>query len=437
MAMDGPPMSVKAEPFPHLIEESFDESSFLWSRWEADLSSISRNLSEVWTWTEDRLGGALDGVRLAPEATLERLTQAALVAGQSAGLTVCGHVLADSAAANAQQLLGEALRNAKGPALKSLLRGVETAHLDGRFAPVAKILSRESPEHAAALARLKAFRRASLGEELTTAFESQDMDLQIEALRAARALPSPYAAAWVETGLKHGQLAARVAAMETGIRQQVPNAWGAALATVRQADAQSAVLLPLVAMLGSEAEQEIIYAALGKPALQRWGIWALGTIGSRKAAEHCLLAMKRPKLARMAGEAYCAITGAELARDKLVLPEPDEPTPDFAADNLDADLVPTREQQWPLPDPDAVQRHWTSCAARIQDGARYIRGRPVSLNALADAIQSAPMLRRSDYAYELYVRTQGKYDVETRATRQVQRLMMTKGTSHLAEGPAP
>ena len=46
---------------------------------------------------------------------------------------------------------------------------------------------------------------------MTTAFESQDMDLQIEALRAARALPSPYAAAWVDAGLKHGQLAARVA----------------------------------------------------------------------------------------------------------------------------------------------------------------------------------------------------------------------------------
>jgi len=46
------------------------------------------------------------------------------------------------------------------------------------------------------------------------------------------------------------------------------------------------------------------------------------------------------------------------------------------------------------------------------------------------------MLRRSDYAFELYVRTQGKYDVETRATRQVQRHMMTKGTPHLAEGPA-
>ena len=137
MAMDGPPMSVKAEPFPHLIEESFEESTFLWTRWEADLVSISRNLSEVWTWTEDRLAGALDGVRLAPEASLERFTQTALVAGQSAELTICGHVLADSAAANARQLLGDALRNAKGPALKSLLRGVETAHLDGRFAAAA------------------------------------------------------------------------------------------------------------------------------------------------------------------------------------------------------------------------------------------------------------------------------------------------------------
>src|SRR5258708_5421288 len=75
------PMNVKVEPLPHLIDESFEEAAFLWSRWEADLSSISRNLDEVWTWTEDRLGGALDGVALASNAILERLSGAALADG--------------------------------------------------------------------------------------------------------------------------------------------------------------------------------------------------------------------------------------------------------------------------------------------------------------------------------------------------------------------
>jgi uncharacterized protein (TIGR02270 family) len=303
-------MAAKTGPFQSLIEECLNEAGFLWSRWEADLGSLTRNLDEVWTWTEDRLCGALDGVKLAPAATLEGLVAESLVDGRYPELSTCGHVLASSPAANARALLAEALGQSSGARLRALLRGVEVAHLDGSFAPVAKFLARHGPEHAAALARLKAFRRASLGEELTAAYESQVNEWQLEALRAARALPAPYSAAWVDAGLRHDDPKARLVAMETGIRQQVPNAWSAALTTVREPDADSATLLPFVAMLGSEADQEPIFTALATGRLQRSAIWALGNIGNRKAAEHCVLAMKHPQLARVAGEAYCAITGA-------------------------------------------------------------------------------------------------------------------------------
>jgi uncharacterized protein (TIGR02270 family) len=429
-------MNAKTEPLPDLIEESFQEAAFLWSRWEAELVSISRNLEEVWSWTEDRLGGALDGVQLAPAATLERLAGIALAGDKRAEHTVCGRVLASAAAPIARALLGDAIRGAQGPRLRSLMRGVEVADLDGSFAPVTKILSHQSAEHAASLARLKAFRRASLGEELTLAFESKVTDLQIEALRAARQLPPQYAASWIDTGLKHEHSQVRMAAMESGIRQRIPNAWGAALSAARGFGGESAGLLRLLAMLGSESEHAIIFSALSKPTLQRSALWALGNVGSREAAEHCLIAMKHANLARMAGEAYCAITGADWVRDRLSKPEPDVPTPDFASDDLDANLVPTQEAQWPLPDLTAVRKHWNAIEARYQRGVRHVRGRPVSVDVLMDAVEEGPMLRRPDYAYELYVRTHGKYDVETRATRQVQRHMMLTGRARIAAPPA-
>src|SRR6266851_5385920 len=304
-------MNAKVEPLPELIDESFEEATFLWSRWEPDLSSISRNLDEVWTWTEDRLGGALDGVQLAPDAILERLSRAALDVGQRNALSVCGHVLASAAAPNARALLAEVLRTATGDKLRALMRGIEVAPLDGSFAPITKALTRHSPEHAAALAGLKAFRRAELGGELTTAYESNVTNLQIEALRAARQLPAQYAAAWVDAGLKHDDLGARLAATETGIRQRIPNAWAAALAAVRKPRREFAALLRPVAMLGGDAEYRLIFAALAEPPLQRAAIWALGNIGNRDAAAYCIAALKHPELARSAGEAYCAITGAD------------------------------------------------------------------------------------------------------------------------------
>jgi uncharacterized protein (TIGR02270 family) len=429
-------MNAKVEPLPHLIDESFEEAAFLWSRWEADLSSISRNLDEVWTWTEDRLGGALDGVALASNAILERLSSAALADGNLHGLSVCGHVLATAAAPNARALLGQLLSASSGNKLRALMRGIEVAPLDGSFAPITKLLSRHSPEHAAALADLKAFRRAELGAELTMAFESSSVDLQIKALRAARQLPTQYAAAWVDAGLKHIDAGVNLAAIETGIRQRIPNAWSAAIARLGKPRRESAALLSAVAMLGGDAEHQLVFAALAEAPVRRAAIWALGNIGTRDAAAYCIAALKHPELARSAGEAYCAISGADLARDRLTMAEPDEESPPFEADNLDANLVPTADEQWPLPNPDALRQHWNEQQSRFQSGVRYVRGQPTSLEVLMRAMETAPMLRRPDYSFELYVRSEGKYDVESRTTRAVQRGMMALGRTRLAERSA-
>jgi uncharacterized protein (TIGR02270 family) len=426
-------MNAHVEPLPELIDESFEEATFLWSRWEADLSSISRNLDEVWTWTEDRLGGALDGVKLASDSILERLARTALNDGNRHALSVCGHVLATAAAPNSRTILAALLRASTGDKLAALVRGIEVAPLDSSFAPITKFLTKNGPEHAAALARLKAFRRAELGAELTTAFESNVAHLQAAALRAARQLPAQYAAAWVDAGLKHDDPAVRLAAAMTGLKHRIPNAWAAALAAARKPRPEFAALLGPVAMLGGDAEYQLIYSALAEPPVRQAAIWALGNIGTRDAAAYCIAALKHPELAKAAGEAYCAITGADLARDRLTKPEPDEAAPAFEADDLDANLVPTPAEQWPLPNPDALRQHWNNGQARFQNGVRYVRGKPATLEALMGAVETAPMLRRPDYVFELYVSSGGKYDVEPRTTRAVQRQMMTVGRGRLTE----
>ena len=50
-----------------LVQESFDEAAFLWSRWEEALASHARDLAGVSFWVEERLFGSLDGIRLGGE----------------------------------------------------------------------------------------------------------------------------------------------------------------------------------------------------------------------------------------------------------------------------------------------------------------------------------------------------------------------------------
>src|SRR6185295_16451953 len=123
---------------------------------------------------------------------------------------------------------------------------------------------------------------------------------------------------------------------------------------------------------------EIVFGALRVPELQTSAIWALGHIGTARAAELCLAGMPYDSLARASGEAYCWITGADLERDHLVVKEAPPDVPAFENDDLDADLVPGPEALWPLPDADAARRHWAERQSSFAPDVRHIHGRPVT-----------------------------------------------------------
>jgi uncharacterized protein (TIGR02270 family) len=421
-------------PYWDLVEQSLEEAAFFWKRWEADLESLTRSLDEVWSWTEDRLHGALDGVRVAGEKVFEA-TAAALLSKDQAAITAAAHVLAAQTPAPAREALATAVRNAKGAALRAITRGIETAALDASFAPVTAVLTSAGPEHSAALCRIKRFRRVSPGREVTDALQSGIPHVQAEALRSLMyAAEESTAGRHISWGLKSSDRDVRCAAIQTGIRRGEPAAWQLAVQLAEERNADSAPLLSSLAALGSPEEQQLVVRALREPSLQRAGLYAIAYIGTPQAVEICLAGMRDEKLARSAGEAYCAITGAELARDRLAAPEPaeDPSPPRLEDDRLDADLVPAAADKWPLPDLDGVRRHWQSIQRQYGQGVRHWRGRPVGLGSLLDAVEGDPMLRRNDLALELAVRTGGKYDLETRAFTHVQRSMMQAARTRAA-----
>ena len=427
-----------AEPYWDLVAQSLEEAAFLWKRWEADLGSLTRNLDEVWTWTEERLHGALDGVRVAGERVLE-VTEAALHGKDMAARCAAAQVLAAGTPERARGALAAAVREAHGAPLQALARGIETAALDGTFAPVTAALAAAGPEHAAALCRIKAFRRVAPGREATDALESGLPQPQAQALRSlAYAGDDSIVARCVAWGLKSGAPEIRRAAIGTGIRRADALAWHAAVELLRQRHPDCAPFLSCVAALGSPEERELVVAALREPALQQPGLFALAYVGTPQAVEIVLSGMRDEKLACAAGEAYCAITGAELARDQLAAPEPPDGSspPSLEKDDLDASLVPGAYELWPVPDRAAVERHWQGVKRQFATGVRYWRGRPVDLETLIGAVETGPMLRRDDLALELAVRTGGKYDVEPRAFAQTQRIMMRAARARLTAAAA-
>ncbi len=424
--------SAPMEPLWDLVEEALEESSFLWGLWEADLSSLTRTLEDVWSWTEDRLQGALDGARVAGERLPEMLEP--MLRGKSPSqLSVAAHLLAARTSPRALGQLATFVRGTSGERLWAMIRGIEAAELDATFAPVTTALASGGPEHQAALCRLRAFRRSQPGQEAVAAFESQQPQLQVHALLAFAHARDESADRYIVAGLESEDPAVRRAAIESGVRRRQAVAWAEARSRVRERSPESGPFLSLLATLGSPEDHDLITAALREPSLQRAGLFALGYVGTPEAVSVCHAALRDPKLARSAGEAYCAITGADLQRDGLAAPEPEEADslPPLEAESLDESLIPAAHELWPLPDPDAIRRHWESVKSRYTASVRHLYGRPVDLGVLVDAIENGPMLRRPGLITELSIRTAGRYDVEPRAFAHVQRRMMAAGRSNL------
>src|SRR5215467_4906674 len=138
-------------PFASIVEENIDAAAFLWGRWVAELSSLTRNLDEVWSWTEDRLNGAVDGVLVAKGELFSRVIDRALSQKNLAFHTLAAHLLTVATDPAARTRLAQVVCETDGPALAALLRGIEVSHLDGTFSLVTRALRKKSPQHCAAL----------------------------------------------------------------------------------------------------------------------------------------------------------------------------------------------------------------------------------------------------------------------------------------------
>ena len=416
-----------------VVEESFDEAEFLWRSWESSLDTHSRNYREVWFWTEDRLGGALDGVRLGQNKACEELLVPALRQGQNEhAFVVAVHVLASTSACVYWEILQPLLCTAKGPRARLCGRALELATSPTQVRALEENLYRMGPAGLPWLVAARTFRRqpSALADvhELAT---SHSADHRRVAMAAARLLPQHVARKLVEPGLSDIDAFVVAAATESGLVHGLRSAWARCLELGAAQTVPSSFFW--LSALGGERESRLMMAALAQPRSFELGLAALGFWGTKEAANVALQAMQNETHARLAAEAFCAITGLVLATNNLVAPEPagaSEPIP-YELDDMNADLVPKLDDLLPLPDPAGVRRWWAQNEARFDRSTRYIGGRPLCLAALHQALASGPMRRRHVLAFELAVRTGGACDVQTRAFYSLQRQQLRTIAEHI------
>lgn len=88
--------------------------------------------------------------------------------------------------------------------------------------------------------------------------------------------------------------------------------------------------------------------------------------------------MRKPALARVAGEAFSLVTGIDLAANRLDRPQPEDTNvgPNDNPDDDNVDMDPDEGLPWP--DVAKVDAWWAANAARFPPGQRYFMGAPVT-----------------------------------------------------------
>jgi uncharacterized protein (TIGR02270 family) len=190
----------------------------------------------------------------------------------------------------------------------------------------------------------------------------------------------------------------------------------------RTVGALSVVLRALAA-----AQAQDWLRTLGRdPARRRAAIAGIGVYGDPTYVPWLIQQMADLKFARIAGEAFSTITGADLADIDLDRRPPEGVETGPNDDPADPDVAMDPDNSLPWPDPGGVAKWWAAQQGGYTPGTRYFLGKPITPESLADALRNGRQRQRMAAALELAIRS-GKMLFETRARGdKQQRLLKVK-----------
>lgn len=409
---------------PFVVEQHADEFARLWTTRDSLRAAVHVRLGDLARF-DDRIAANQDACLIAGELGLQLLVK------QLSDLSA-GRLFAAATTAldlNDRDTLGRclAIAEAEPPVrrgMKSALGWVEPPKLKG--------IVRELLESTSAIRRSLGLAACRLhgvdpGEALAAGLTDPDPDVQSEASRTAAALGKS----------DHAARLARLAPEDPSA--QFWWAWSSVLLGNRgdALDTLTALSLspgsnhPLAFQLALQAmnivkAHEILRTLASDATKRRMLIEAIGIVGDPGYVPWLMKQMSQRTFARIAGDAFTLITGADLAAMNLRR-DPDErflqvPTEDPELDNVETD--PDDELSWP--DPERIEQWWLDNAARFTSGTRYFLGAPVTRKHCVMVLNNGLQHHRRAAARHLCLLEPGTPLLNTSAPVRRQRAALTK-----------
>ncbi|MCE9529814.1 MAG: TIGR02270 family protein [Planctomycetes bacterium] len=389
---------------PTVIDQHAEEAAFLWHLRDQAVRAPNYSLVDI-RRLDNRVEAHLDGLRVAGSEGWNIAWKAAQEKAEPGELFTVGVLAFESGERERTEHVLKLVvtKPALGRAVASALGWLPETIASARLA---SLMVNPLPTVRRIGLAGYAIRRLNPGSVLEKALNDTDLDLRSRALKMAGEMGY---SVWLPLLKKH------LAIGHLGCRFQA--AWSGALLA---GDAACVTELQSIALTESGYKQraaEVAVRRLDVPAANRWltmlaslpgserlAVVGIGALGDPVNVPRLLDWMKQPPLARVAGEAFAFITGADFAALNLEGNAPDGFEPGPNEDALDENVSMDPDEGLPWPDLVKVTRWWASNQGKFSKGTRYLLGKPITVEWLQEVILKQRQHFRLGAAIELAIR---------------------------------
>ncbi len=407
-------MSQTHSVIPHIIDQHAEEAAFLWLLRHNAVYAPHYNLKDL-AKLDNRVEAHIDGLRIAGdygwEACCNNLEFKGAGEAFAAGFLALEGSNSDRIN-KVYQVVEECPEIVSG--LISAFGWVEPQYLQGK---VSGLLSSKIPLWQQVGIAACAIHRVDPGKYLDQATQDGDTQLRIRALRAAAELG--------RVDLKQAVLE-QVNDQDTTVGSWA--AWSAVLLGARGkalsslqtriiegSDFSVKAMSVAFRVLGLHEVKEILKGLVQHEDRLREAIIGAGISGDPSYIPWLIKQMEAPKLAKIAGESFSFITGADIAYEDL---EGELPK-DFAAGPTenpeDENVTMDADEDLPGPDPLLIDRWWKQHQHGFTPGVRYLTGNPVNEQQCQSILRTGKQRQRQAAALELFLIQPAMPLFETRA----------------------
>lgn len=363
---------------------------------------------------DDRLAAHIDGLAVAGEFGTACCTEA--LEQPTAGAVFAAAVNAienrdEPALARLHDIASAVPAAARG--LLSAFGWVSSQRLQGLVQP---LLASRDPQRLALGIAVCRLHQVDPGPVLASALRSDHLPLQAQALYAAGSLGRTDLLATVRGALEQEGSsfeAARALCLLGDYPAALPALEEHALAGQKDEDGTRLIALALLLQAAEfEYAQQVVRSAAktaqGDVARERLVIRAFGLLGDVQLVPWLIDRMGDDTRARLAGESFSMITGADLAALDLERKPPENPPGGPTDDPEDDNVALDEDESLPWPDRDAVHRWWTAHSAERPARGRSFIGAPPSPEHCENVLRIGTQRQRIAAAHHLCVLQPGR-----------------------------